>query len=439
MKTFATAFFALFLSACMGAQSQAPQSLQGAPAPYWSYKMCKGCHDRLVEQHAESYHEKSFTNPAFQGQYFRELLPRVKSEPDLAKEARECIACHSPITYMTSGTYPERPEQVVPELSGVTCDFCHTVTGYKDPTPGNGSYVSEPGERKFGPFRHEYNWHHVYGPLQTTSEFCGICHNATNRHGLQIKSTYSEWRESRFARDGIECQSCHMNRKGYLVVGKAMYESGQAAHITPGQAPYRRKLYTHRFLGAHSRTQITAGGAIALRIELEESAGNEIIAHVVVDNKKTGHKMPSGSSDLRLLWLEVNVTMGDKTVSVPADSRGETDPYAVAGKDISDREMLGGDIPEGSRIYRSVFVDGGGRPTLSSYDAVAVAFDNRLNAAEVRQETYRFAVPHDTTGRVAVTARLQYLPYPSSFTRRFGLTKEEPYEIAAVRKVIMLK
>ena len=437
MKSASVVLFILALTACMGPPGL--KSDQQETARYWPASTCKGCHDKIVEQHLESYHEKSFEDPVFQGQYFRELLPRAESDPDLKGEAKSCTACHAPIAYMNEKGHLESAGKVIPDLSGVTCDFCHTISGFAGAVPGNGNYISEPGDRKFGPFRHEYNWHHVYSPLQTKSEFCGICHNAVNHNGLEIKSTYSEWRESSFASDGIQCQNCHMNLQGFLTLGKASYESGKAASMTVGEAPYRKRLYTHRFPGAHSRTQIVESGKISVSIDKVLSADHEVAFVVSVSNEKTGHKMPSGSADLRLLWLEVAVMTEDRSVSVPADTRGDTGRYDIAGSSVFDGDLLGDDIPAGSRIYRAVFLDAKGKQTLSSYDAVKITFDNRLNAAEVREETYKITVPSDVREKITVQARLKYLPYPASFTRKFGLEKAEPFEVASTRKVIMLR
>lgn len=412
---------------------------------YFASSTCEICHQKIVGQHAQSQHEKSFENPVFQGQYFRELLADAKRDPELYREAATCTACHSPIDYVVLGgrVYSEPVE---PGKSGVTCDFCHTIAGYEGQAPGNGNYISRPGEQKMGPFKHKYDWHHVYSELQTKSEFCAICHEATNLHGLNVKSTYTEWKNSRYAAEGVQCQDCHMNLRGFLAAGKSVYDSGRAADSsnTFGRgAPSRSVLYTHRFPGAHSRSQMVESGAIKLAIAVESenqavSPGDDIIIRIFVDNSLTGHKMPSGSADLRQLWLELLADTGAGTVIIPASSTG-SGTYDVSGKGPFDNEILGSDIPAGDRIYRAIFVDKTDRQTLSFYDAVDIVFDNRLNASETREETYYFRIPKDAVGRVTLAATLRYLPYPSSFSRRFGLPDPEPFEIGAARTEIDLR
>jgi hypothetical protein len=70
---------------------------------FWPTYTCRGCHDQIVEQHLASSHEMSFTNPAFQAQYQKDLLPKAATDPHLDADARECIACHEPVIYATDG------------------------------------------------------------------------------------------------------------------------------------------------------------------------------------------------------------------------------------------------------------------------------------------------------------------------------------------------
>lgn len=421
-----------------------PESIQREYNRYFSSSNCQTCHEEISAQHSQSYHSNSFSDPLFRGQYFKELLPQAEKDPELYQEAKACIACHSPIDFivLTGRIFSE--DQVSPNWSGVGCAFCHTITGYDGGTPGNGNYISEPNqERVLGPFSKKYNWHHFYSELHTKSEFCAICHNGFNRYGLEIKSTFTEWKNSLYAEKKIQCQDCHMNTVGFLLLGKPVYEPGCAVNpsSTIVRAPVRPKLYTHSFPGAHSKIQILGTGVITLHMETEKplvSPGDEITIYIFVDNSRTGHKMPSGSADLRQLWLELEASNGDKIIPIPALPAG-ADTYDVAGKGPFDQEILGEDIPKGTRIYRAIFVDKTGIQTLSSYNAVRIAFDNRLNASELRRETYHFIVPKDARGKLTVKASLNYLPYPSSFSRRFGLPKPESFEISSARKEIQLK
>jgi len=403
---------------------------------FWPTSTCRGCHDQIVEQHLASSHEMSFTNPAFQAQYRRDILPRAPMDPQIEAAARECIACHEPISYATKGPGSVSLLEIDSKMNGVTCDVCHTMTGFREDKPQNGNYVLEPGDRKLGPFKGPGDWHHIYSELQTKSEICAVCHEAVNRHGLRIKASFTEWRESAFAQKGVQCQDCHMNVDGFLTAGMPRFASGKAAEMSLGSAPQRERLYTHQFPGAHSRTQIE--GAIALVVEAlppnNPQSPSRALA-VTVDNSRTGHSMPSGSADLRLLWMEVTIRVGDDPARRPAiladaGSADDANAYARAGLGKFDTLLLGSEVPKGSRIYRAIFTDASGQATLDSYNAVAIYFDNRLKAAEKRRELYQYTIPEGVAGDVIIQATLKYLPYSSTFTKRFGLPLPEAVVVA---------
>jgi hypothetical protein len=413
-----------------------PKSPATKMQSFWPTYTCRGCHDQIVEQHLMSEHEKSFTNPAFQAQYQKGLLRMAATDPNLAAEARECIACHEPVIYATNGPRSVSLAEIDPKMNGVTCDICHSMTGYRGDKPQNGNYIVEPSERKLGPFKGQGDWHHIYSELQTKSEICAVCHEAVNSHGLRIKATFTEWQESSFAQQGVHCQDCHMNVDGFLTAGKPRFASGKAAAMSLGSAPQRDRLYTHQFPGAHSKTQIE--GAITLAIEAvpqNDSPNRTLALNVTVDNSRTGHSMPSGSADLRLLWIEVTVRIGDEPIGQPAvmlepEAPNESSAYSLAGRGRFDSILLGPEIPKGSRVYRAVFTDGAGQATLDSYNAVAKLFDNRLKAEEKRKESYRFMIPEGAMGDITVMATLKYLPYSSTFTSRFGLPSPEAVIVA---------
>lgn len=426
------------LPMCIGADRKPGKSAKTAAqkSEFWPTYTCRGCHDQIVAQHLESEHEKSFTNPAFQAQYQKDLLPKAAKDTHLRAEAYECIACHEPVAYATDGPRSLSLLEADPKMNGVTCDICHSMTGYRGNIPQNGNYIVEPSDRKLGPFKGQGDWHHIYSELQTKSDICAVCHEAVNRHGLQIKATFTEWQESDFAQQGVHCQDCHMNVDGFLTAGKPRFASGKAAAMTLGSAPQRERLYTHQFPGAHSKTQIE--GAITLAIEpgpSNKQQNHTLDFDVTVDNSRTGHSMPSGSADLRLLWIEVLVRIGGESSGQPAfipgsEALDESNAYSLAGRGKFDSVLLGPEVPKGSRIYRAVFIDGAGKATLDSYDAVAKLFDNRLKAAEKRKESYRFVIPEGAKGDVTIKATLKYLPYSSTFTGRFGLPSPEAVIVA---------
>ncbi len=434
-----TIVLVLLMLGCLKLLAEA-QSAAGSSRPlprrqaYSACATCADCHDKIYGQHVSSMHARSFSNPVFQAQYVQDLLPGAAASAGAFHTARSCTACHAPVAHRLYGPQLVPPALAEQENTSVTCDFCHTITGYRGDAPGNANYHTEPGETKYGPFQTRSDWHHHYSELQTRSEFCAICHNVRNQSGLEIKSTYDEWRKSRHARDGITCQDCHMSVNGFLNNGQPVHDSGPAASMTLGWSPDRSQLYTHRFHGARSRSQVQ--GAVQLAFKNPTLIpGSEVELEVVllVDNSRTGHKFPSGSVELRYLWIEAYVQVGAERIELVPVSRPGCDGYDITGvhPDL-DGSLLAGGVSSGHKIYRTLLSDGSRKPTLAFHEAKHIDFDNRLDAAEVREETFRAKIPRSLGQTTTMHAALYYVAYPHSFATRLGLPKAEPVQVASI-------
>lgn len=67
--------------------------------------------------------------------------------------------------------------------------------------------------KKQGPFI-DNDFHSQESPFIKTSEFCASCHNSSNHLGAEARTTYNEWKKSKFKELQLPCQECHMNRYG---------------------------------------------------------------------------------------------------------------------------------------------------------------------------------------------------------------------------------
>jgi hypothetical protein len=390
-------------------------------------------------------HANAFSNPLFGAQYFNDVVPRAQRDPDMIPEARRCIACHAPVVYMNYTGLVTTRAQANKFETGVTCDFCHTLAGYAD----NGDFTQVASGKKQGPYQLSgaATHHSEYSGYLQVGDFCGQCHNATNHVGLEVKSTYYEWRESNYGRNGFACQECHMNKNGFLRKGKPEYDRGQVAYMNIGNTikklKDREKLYSHSFPGAHSVSEIEEALNLEFKITaLNSDPGGRFPFSVVVHSERSGHKMPSGSSDLRFMWLVVTATAEDGTnfkVSINNPKIKKGSDFSIAGASKDDAIILGEDVPQGSRLYRSVLVNSSGRQSLFQYDAVKNIFDNRLNAGESRKEGYYFKVPTKYSGKVTLEASLYYKGSPSSFSQRMQVPESKDVLVATQRKVISVE
>ena len=441
----------IFLTACASDLIQSgSSSSDGEPAasrllyPYESSVQCRGCHAEQYQQYEGSMHANAFSNPLFNAQYFKDIVPRAQRDPALISEARSCIACHAPAVFMNYSGLVSTPLQASRFEAGVTCDFCHTLAGYAE----NGDYLQNPSGKKQGPFQTSgpATHHSEYSGFVQLGEFCGKCHNATNHTGLEVKSTYDEWRESGYGRRGIACQECHMNRNGFLRAGNAEFDRGQAAYMNIGNISRKQKeyekLYSHSFSGAHSVSQLQDALLLDFKVGTRSAdARGRFPFALTVNNERSGHKMPSGSSDLRFMWLVVTATAAGGTnipVLIHRSPAGNAADYSVAGASPDDAAVLGDDVPAGSRLYRTVLVNAAGRQSLFQYDAVSNAFDNRLAAAEIRKEGYYLALPAGFSGKVTLDASLYYRGAPSSFTKRMQIPDVAAVLVASQKKQISI-
>jgi hypothetical protein len=84
-----------------------------------------------------------------------------------------------------------------------------------------------------------------FSEIHTSSLACAPCHEYQNALGFPLLTTFSEWKNSRYAKEGKQCQSCHMYRVAGDVVDPRLKRSSLA------------KINLHQMPGSHSVTQLT--------------------------------------------------------------------------------------------------------------------------------------------------------------------------------------
>lgn len=309
---------------------------------FTSAKVCASCHTEIYYHWSNSLHANSVSDPLFEALYFQV----IKEGDTKAKET--CLRCHAPTTRVTKDF--NLTQEVTRE--GVTCDFCHSISRVN---PGNRHepYSYSLGRVTTGSSRRIPSRHQPLDlTVQETSEFCGVCHEHRGRSGVLIMGTYSEWRDSPYAAQGVKCQDCHMpTLKIALTAG-------------PG-APSTRKVNNHNIQGGHSLEQLRQ----ALKVEIAdiEKVQERLRVTVNLTNIGSGHMVPTGIPS-RKLTLIVKFK----------DPSGE-----VIGKDFAH--------------YQKVLADEQGRVLDTDLDqllkAARVISDNRIAPKEVRQEVFYFPVP----------------------------------------------
>ena len=218
----------------------APLSPQGSPPKGWNPleaslqpKDCGACHPVQYGDWRTSVHAASM-GPGIAGQ-LNEMAAADPAAP------LECYVCHAPLAEQSptirtrAGVVPNPAHD--PRLSpqGVVCPACH-VRGYQrfGPPRRDGTRARAIPRQRL-PHR---------GVTRTRaflrSEFCRDCHQFTPRgfavNGKLLQNTYEEWKASPFARQGTQCQDCHMPDRRHLWRGihdEAMVRSGVEVTLTP--------------------------------------------------------------------------------------------------------------------------------------------------------------------------------------------------------------
>lgn len=305
---------------------------------------CANCHQERYDEWSRSMHALAVNDPIFEAAYLRAL----QSDP---KYRNYCLACHSPTTRITNDFNLTKSISV----EGITCSFCHTVTGVE-----NNNYTFNQDNPIQGPYRDSKTDAHasVYSPLHTKSEFCAGCHEFS-MNGVPISETYTEWKEGPYAAEGKQCQDCHMETK-----------TGVAAK----NGTIREKVFQHFWYGGHTGQFLEKAFQIESSVQM---TGNRVKVALNITNNNVGHMIPSGLPSRKVVL------------------------------DFNARDEQGRVIFSDQKVYAKTLVDQYGNEASDFWKAVSIAKDNRFKPRESRIEVFEFDVP-DGTGKLYIQATLTY-------------------------------
>jgi hypothetical protein len=327
--------------------------------PASSAEFCGRCHRAIVEAWKGSAHAKAMESPLFQ-----QGLELTETAFGKGTE-RTCLACHAPM----AGLIKDVSLRQKVSWEGITCDYCHSVREVSL-AGANPKASVELSLVKSGPLKDVVAPVHgtQFSSVHTSSQICAPCHEYRNSLGFPVLTTYSEWQGSRYAKEGRNCQSCHMYTVAGSVVDPRVEKSAGA------------KVNLHQMPGSHSVEQLNR----TIKAQLSTSQdGGQLKIVVEVANVAAGHFVPTGSP-MRQLVLEVTA-----------------DPYN--GRQFREQ-----------RIYRRAVVDKQGKAVeLEPYAFVGGAktmSDNRLAPDEKRTETFTFPIPSGTQTQVQATFWYYYSP-----------------------------
>jgi eukaryotic-like serine/threonine-protein kinase len=326
---------------------------------------CGACHPTHLREWEGSIMHYAAMSPVFNA---FEMTVRKLTEGAFAANGEQpnfCIQCHSPTGVFndelpdfvdSDSVIPARDSLSLVSQNGLSCDFCHTVTGpdIEGSLLGDGianmSLEFAPSDVKVGPIDDpvESAYHESTGSsFIRASEFCGACHDVripkpdvvTGEPFQRLENLFTEWKTGPYATEDnpfgrvVRCQDCHMSlypqtEPGVFPtmavgVGVDVPERPHAIHaFTAVSVPFMDDVLFPNVdtdgedewgfpLGQQQRRTQMLRAACTLTLEgtptsLDASA-DVIPIRAVVTNSGTGHNVPSGFSQERQVWIELIV------------------------------------------------------------------------------------------------------------------------------------
>jgi hypothetical protein len=361
-------------------------------------EQCGSCHGDIYKHWKQSRHADSGQNPAYLA--VKEQLSFERGQV----ETRLCVGCHAPVALLTGqsdGYSDNRPSS----RQGVSCGFCHSIETIHS---GNAGYLANPGRvRQYigapelarwllwrKPAAHRADWQ---SPVLTSGEVCQACHDfrLQPQNGgakpVVLQDTWQEWEQSKAARRGLTCQSCHFR------------PANNPDGVHPGEVTtgiHRNNVLFHTLAGEdEGLSSLKRNLSLAVR-EYPETSGTlqQRVVQITVTNHNDAHSIPTGVGDLRQLWLEV--TLIDKNNQAQWQSGGLN---------------RAGDIQAGAVLFQQRLTDAKGREITGHqvWRTATIASDTRLRPEERR--TVMMKLPQYSQTRLQV--RLLWRVLPAHFSR----------------------
>lgn len=294
--------------------SEGPGTPKLSPEALQDPEACKSCHPVHYDEWSGSMHAYAAEDPLF-------LAMNARGQRETQGELGDfCVQCHAPMAVLTGATTDGLNLDELPRSQkGVTCYFCHQVDAV------NGTHnnplslafdnvmrggLSDAAQSKAA-HRTRYSPLHDRDRLES-SDMCGTCHDIVTPLGAHIERTYTEWKETLYARDDptqqLSCSSCHMQGRDGLVADV--------------EGVSLRRVHSHTFAGVdvaltpfpnreaqRDEVQRQLDTTLVADICVFQDAGLTSI-HVILENVAAGHSWTSGAAADRRAWVELEAFDG---------------------------------------------------------------------------------------------------------------------------------
>lgn len=368
--------FALLAGLAWGASGYTPPPLLRNDVNLQAASTCRPCHLDITDQWTRSAHSRADRgkSPLF-GRMYLYSMKTTRGATMLA-----CGPCHE------TASFVNQDFEFVREVSqeGVTCVFCHSVSG--------------PADQGVPPYTLDLSAYHgtirtpapnpshksAYSAYLKGSDFCGACHAYSNQHGVQISDTYGEWKRSRYAKQGLSCQSCHMP-------GKPGRNSSEG--------PERPRVANHAFDLAELVTSRPNAATLTLTGSRRPGV-DSLRVFATAGNAGWGHSLPTGN-DQNLALIRIRV-LGEGGTIV-----WENDPFTEWNVSI----------------FGLILADELGNWPADTWNAVKILSDRRIKAGGSARVRYDIPLS-GAKGPVEIQAQLLYRRAKPTTITAYGLDEE---------------
>lgn len=236
-------------------------------ASYWQTPLAAGT-SKIAASTCASCHPLQFADWS-RSRHALAMGPGLAAQLQDGESGSGCVRCHAPLAEQATDPFLL--------ADGVSCAVCHLRAGQTFGPPATATTLLPLVASSTAP----------HGKVQTRPifeqpDFCAGCHHFADGTapivgGRTLQNTYEEWQNSRAAREGRTCQSCHMPDRRHFFRGIHDPETVRRA--------VRWHFETNpRGIGTKARMTLTNVGAghylptyvvpeIWMRIDVKDAAG----------------------------------------------------------------------------------------------------------------------------------------------------------------------
>jgi hypothetical protein len=197
---------------------------------------------------------------------------------------------------------------------GVSCYFCHNVTGIEDDHNGklhlaNDTVMRGPLRDPKPPYAHPAEFSELFDDARPKgSAMCGSCHDIVTPTGVHLERTFQEYRSGIFSKSATgeppafnSCPGCHMpGQQAFAATLPGLSVRNVHEHLWPGiDLPLTKFPNSDALHSAVEDCELR----LAVSFFTLEVTPPDLFTFQIETN--AGHNQPSGAAQDRRMWLEV--------------------------------------------------------------------------------------------------------------------------------------